>query len=219
MNEQQVLLEDKFINAAIGHDFSILNEIHHEEKNISIYCRKVDYMNTEISSLENKQLKLYESGDKDKILNSLGNKMGKLLDENSLLLSDIKKCLEIFSTISKAKTFKLLLATVNTNMCRRFHADVNDLRLLCTYSGPGTIWLPDEIVDRKSLNLGEVNEDIVRDSKKIQQVGTGDIVILKGAIYSAEGTKAIVHRSPTIQESGQRRLLLRIDTEEFLKYD
>ena len=218
MNEKQILTQDKFLNAAIGDDVSILNEIHQKEKNISIYRREIDFIKSEISGLESNQFEYRESGDKNELLNSLENELGKLLDENSQLLSDIKECLEIFSTISKAKAFRLLLATVNTNMCRRFHIDVNDLRLLCTYSGPGTIWLPDEIVNRKSLHSGKENDDIVKDSSKIQQANTGYIVILKGAVYPAEGTKAIAHRSPTIEESGKCRLLLRIDTDEFLKY-
>lgn len=47
----------------------------------------------------------------------------------------------------------------------------------------------------------------------IQQAGTGDIVILKGALYP-DG-HAIMHRSPTIEEMGAARLLLRIDTNAF----
>ncbi len=217
MNEEQILTQEIFINAAIGDDVSILNEIHQKEKNISIYRREIDFIKSEESELENFEIEYSESGNKKDLLNSLDSKLGKILDKDSQLLKDIKECLEIFSTISNAKTFELFLATVNTNMCRRFHIDFNDLRLLCTYSGPGTLWLPDEIVNRKSLIPGNENDDIVLDSSKIQQANTGDILILKGAVYPAEGTKAIVHRSPTIEESGQRRLLLRIDTDEFLK--
>jgi hypothetical protein len=51
---------------------------------------------------------------------------------------------------------------------------------------------------------------------EIQQVEAGSALILKGAIYPKEGTRAIVHRSPAIEESGERRLLLRIDTNSFL---
>ncbi|MGK0427956.1 MAG: hypothetical protein ACJAUR_002072 [Ulvibacter sp.] len=43
--------------------------------------------------------------------------------------------------------------------------------------------------------------------------------MLKGAIYLSEGTKAVVHRSPTIEESVETRLLLRIDTNEFLNFE
>ena len=44
----------------------------------------------------------------------------------------------------------------------------------------------------------------------------GDIVILKGALYPE--SKAIIHRSPTIEETGKKRLLLRIDTNESVNF-
>ena len=45
-------------------------------------------------------------------------------------------------------------------MCRRFHTDVNELRLLCTYSGPATLWLPEAAADRDAHHTGENNEQI-----------------------------------------------------------
>ena len=44
----------------------------------------------------------------------------------------------------------------------------------------------------------------------------GDIIILKGALYPE--ANAILHRSPTIEENGEKRLLLRIDTYEALGF-
>ena len=116
--------------------------------------------------------------------------------------------------MTQASSFRLLLTTVNTDMCRKFHTDINDLRLLCTYIGPGTLWLPDEIVDGKALQAGKEDTEIVIDAQQIQQVPTGDVVILKGALYA--GANPILHRSPSIKEHGEKRFLLRIDTNEFL---
>jgi hypothetical protein len=95
---------------------------------------------------------------------------------------------------------------------------MNDLRMLCTYSGPGTLWLSENNINRNALNSCGDNECIVLDESKIQQAKTGAVVILKGAIYPEEGTKAIVHRSPTIEDYGEKRLLLRIDTNAFLNF-
>jgi hypothetical protein len=134
-------------------------------------------------------------------------------------LKDIEHLLYIFTQITKANSFRLLLTTVNTNMCRRFHTDINDLRMLCTYSGPGTLWLTEDNINRKVLDTCGDNECIVLDESKVQQAPTGAVVILKGSIYPQEGAKAIIHRSPTIEESGQKRLLLRIDTNEFLNFE
>jgi hypothetical protein len=39
------------------------------------------------------------------------------------------------------------------------------------------------------------------------------------AIYTEKDTKAIVHRCPTIEVTGQKHLLLNIDTNEFLNFE
>ena len=211
MNENLLIAEEQFVNAAIGENVSILNEIRRKEINISIYNRSINFVDSEISILEKDKFDFNRSGSVEEISSSLENELNKRLRANSYLLSDIRKCLDIFSEVSNSKSFKLLLATINTNKCRRFHVDYNNLRLLCTYSGPGTIWLPDQIIDRDALKAGKDNNEIVIDSSKIQQAKVGDILILKGAIFPIAGTNGVVHRSPTIQEAGISRLLLRID--------
>ena len=101
-------------------------------------------------------------------------------------------------------------------MCRRFHTDINSLRLLCTYVGQGTLWVPDEMVNHKAfLNKGG-NEEIVTDESQIQHAGTGDVIILKGALYPE--ANPIVHRSPAIEGNGESRLLLRIDVNDGLNF-
>ncbi len=98
-------------------------------------------------------------------------------------------------------------------MCRKFHTDINDLRLLCTYAGPGTLWVAEDENNRDydEEHIGEV---------RIHQADTGDILILKGALYPKG--KPVVHGSPTIEETdGKRlceRLLLRLDTNSFLDF-
>jgi hypothetical protein len=167
--------------------------------------------------LLDKEIILRASGNIEDILSSIEV---ELINLNShLIFKDIEQQFSLFSQLTKVNSFRFLLATVNTNMCRRFHTDMNDLRLLCTYSGPGTLWLTEDNVNRKALETLGDNECIVLDESRIQQAKLGDIVILKGAIYPQDGTKAIVHRSPTIEETGQRRLLLRIDTNEILNFE
>jgi hypothetical protein len=134
------------------------------------------------------------------------------------LQHDIAMLVRHFAELSGTARLRLLLATVNTNMCRRFHTDMNDLRLLCTYTGPGTLLLPEDAADRKALQSGGDNDRIVRDPDAIVMAGETDVVILKGALYPKDGTRGAIHRSPTVEETGQRRLLLRIDTNAFLTY-
>ncbi|MEM7381676.1 MAG: DUF1826 domain-containing protein, partial [Bacteroidota bacterium] len=98
----------------------------------------------------------------------------------------------------------------------RFHTDINELRMLCTYVGAGTLWLPDDAVDRNAYLSGKDNKDIVPDKNLIQQVCTGDVLILKGALYP--GSTPILHRSPSVTENDEERILLRIDINESLNH-
>ena len=170
---------------------------------------------SEIDQLVNKNLEIRLSGTTEEILARISN----VLDRNTfkLFFTELEDMLNLFANISGAESFKLMLASVNSNMCRRFHTDINNLRLLCTYDGPGTLWLSDDNVNSIALKSYHKNENIVKDEARINKAKPGSVVILKGALYPKPGTNAVVHRSPTIEESGETRLLLRIDTNEFLK--
>lgn len=196
-------------NYQIGKHPMVLEKIHNREINIAIYDRDVENLKKEIGNLLSENINFRVNGEKDDILDSLTK---VLTPEFNLMFEDIKFQLNLFGTISKANSFKLSLSTVNTNMCRKFHSDINDLRLLCTYSGPGTLWLEDNI----DVESDKREESI--DLTKINQADTGSILILKGSIYPNEETKPIIHRSPSIEEDVEKRLLLRIDTNIFLNF-
>jgi hypothetical protein len=209
----QVLTSSK--NYIIGSNSDVLNTIHEEEVNISIYNRDTTEFMTEVDNLMNKKIDIRLSGTIDEIIRDLAKEFGQ--ERFGRLASDIENLMKRFAQVSKADSFRLFLGTVNTNMCRKFHTDINDLRMLCTYSGPGTMWLKEENINREALGRASSDEeDIVVNENDIQQAETGSVVILKGAIYPKAGTRAAVHRSPTIEETGEKRLLLRIDTNSFL---
>lgn len=212
------IIEKTFQNAAIENQEDVLNKVLQKDINIAIYNRDIIYLKSEINDFVNQGAEFRERGSLDKIYQSLNTFFQSLEIQHKGLLNDIKHSLLLFDQLTQAKTYSVLLATVNTNMCRRFHTDMNDLRMLCTYSGPGTLWLTEDNINRKALHSIDNNENIAINESKIQQAKTGSIVILKGAIYPIEGTKAIVHRSPTIEETGEKRLLLRIDTQNFLGF-
>ncbi|MEL6924498.1 MAG: DUF1826 domain-containing protein, partial [Bacteroidota bacterium] len=133
-----------------------------------------------------------------------------------LLLHDIMDLLDLFNQVASSTTYRLSVLKVESNMCRRFHTDVNDLRLLCTYKGRGTLWLPDDAVNRKAFLRQKDNRDDAFDESRIQEAGEGDVLLLKGALYPE--AKAVVHRSPVIEKYNETRILLRIDTNEFLNF-
>lgn len=204
-------------NWVIGNCPTSLQKIHQKHINISIYDRDITHLSDEVKSLLARNAEIRISGDTNSILKQISSELNS--NDFSLILNDIKGLLLQFEELSGAKSFRLLLSTVNTNMCSRFHTDMNDLRLLCTYSGPGTVWLSENNINRDALETYGDNETIVKDQSQINYAKTGAVVLLKGAVYPLNGTKAVVHRSPTIEETGMTRLLLRIDANDFLNFE
>jgi len=194
-----------------------LEKIHQYAVNIAIYNRDIRDLSKEINQLLDGGIEISVSGIAKEIVAYCTEMLVRA--GCPMLLKDIEELLLIFEKVSRAKDLKFLLAVRNTDLCRKFHTDMNDLRMLCTYRGPGTLWLAEDNIDREALNRSiDDNKDIALDKQRIQQISTGDVAILKGALYQKKGTKAAVHRSPEIEESGERRLLLRIDTNEFLNF-
>lgn len=203
-----------FSNASIGNKPEILHTIHLQEKNIAIYQRDISHLQNDLQTCMQEKIAFNQSGNISEIQTALTQEFPTFQE----LIADIVSLLEIFGQVSDSSKFKIALFTVNNNMCRKFHTDVNELRLLCSYAGQGTLWLPEEVINRNGLNGRGDNQSIVKDETLIQKVPTGDVAILKGAVYPKEGTKAVVHRSPTIEETGKNRLLLRVDTDKFLSF-
>lgn len=200
---------DLIKNSIEGGTIDILDNIHNNEVNIAIYNRNIHHLNFEIYQLLKREISLKVNGTTENILNEIAQTISTA-NYNSLY-TDIKNLLITFSNITGCTNFKLLLATVNTNMCKRFHMDFNSLRLLCTYSGPGTLWLTEDNVNREALNSNRDNKSIVLNSNNIRQANAGDVIILKGAKYGISESLGVVHRSPTIEETKFQRLILRID--------
>lgn len=128
----------------------------------------------------------------------------------SLLAEDIAGIATCFIDIIKAEAVRLHLKVVDDDACAKFHTDYYDLRLLCTYLGKGTEWVEEPYVNRKMLMHGE-NHQIIRDSTKVQTMQPFEIGILKGEASKKNKKLGIVHRSPPITQTGEKRLLLRLD--------
>lgn len=131
-------------------------------------------------------------------------------DAKNLLKQDILVLLQQCLTISGRAYVKVLLKVIADDACTKFHTDGYDYRLLCTYVGAGTEWVPDSHVDRSQLVKGS-NADIVTDLSFVQHLQPFEVAILKGEASNENRGKGIVHRSPGITASGEKRLLLRID--------
>jgi hypothetical protein len=130
------------------------------------------------------------------------------------LLEDIQRLAGHFaalaSDVSAARAVTLRLEALHDDGCRRFHVDRVQLRLLCTYVGPGTEWLPHDQVDRAALPGHLPNEAILRwgEPRRLEPFW---VAILKGDLYPGAAGRGQVHRSPPIAAGDAARLLLCLD--------
>ena len=121
-------------------------------------------------------------------------------------VSDMAEVCSIFCDMLGSESVGFCLGTERG--CRRYHIDNVPLRLLVTYAGKGTEWLPDEAADRRALATGASNEDIVKDPSARRFMGTWDIAIFRG------GPKGLLHRTPDAALNGLS-ILMRLDHASF----
>jgi hypothetical protein len=126
----------------------------------------------------------------------------------SRLIEDMAMLSERFIKLIECPEASQHLQIVENDACRKFHVDLYPIRLICTYDGPGTQWLPNHQVLREAL--GTTNEQIAKAPSKIEQMGTFCVGIMKGdRIHHA--SCGIVHRSPPIKSLGLKRFVMRLD--------
>ena len=128
---------------------------------------------------------------------------------------DIQYLTKMFCDLFDIKDAWLRIDAIDKPMCPRFHADHLKCRLVTTYYGPGTQWLPNSLVNRNKLGHG--NNGLADDisglfSKKsdIENLDVGDIGLLKGEAWVNNEGLGLVHRSPHT-DSIYKRLYVTID--------
>lgn len=126
------------------------------------------------------------------------------------LLRDIVRLVRIYTGIVGCPAIRLRLDSLADDGCRFFHVDHVGLRLLCTYQGSGTHWLPDGAVTRSALGRGD-NDAVLRDPRRLRTLRAGHVALLKGEEWPGNRGRGLVHRSPPADPSGAPRLLLCLD--------
>ena len=110
------------------------------------------------------------------------------------LTNDVSDLANRFADMMAINEVRLRIERVDTNACKKVHADYTDVRLITTYAGPGT--------------------DIAlhgKDGCCMDRVPTCWIGLFKGRTY-AQDHPPCFHRSPPVGDTGEKRLLLVIDT-------
>lgn len=120
------------------------------------------------------------------------------------LATDIARLARLFAALLGTNAVHGRLEAIDSPACRLFHADHVGLRLLCTYAGAGTEWVPDAAVDR--ARLGD-NRAALRDPAAVRRLPRFAVAILKGHAWPGNAGRGVVHRSPDASPDRPRLLL------------
>jgi len=116
--------------------------------------------------------------------------------------------------VPQAKQLIMKLELFGTNSCLRWHTDWYVCRSIVSYNFCALEYTADSNVDFYAFENGGENEDIIRDTSRIQSAGVGDMVLIKGNKFPGKA-KCLVHKSPelTWYDNGRvkTRLVLKVD--------
>lgn len=121
------------------------------------------------------------------------------------LARDMMGLVARFARLTQAPRVRLRLDRVTGDACRRWHRDCVPLRLICTYQGPGTQWVPPAVGD-------EVLSRPDDDTAQAMAFAAADVALFKGCGWAGQAHDGgVVHRSPRIAGTGKARLVLVLD--------
>jgi hypothetical protein len=190
-----------------------MNGFRDEETNLAILKRNLpDCSKTILELLEHSldaaQVAVDRGMSTDLIPALLDEDLDLQAEDSLVLYSDIAELAQCFFDLTGALRIGVRLERVESDNCRLFHVDHVEARLVSTYFGKGTEWLKNEDVLRSGLGQGD-NDLVMRPGSEIQSMLPGWVGIMKGERKNPGA--GLVHRSPPIQDSGLKRILLRMD--------
>ena len=147
------------------------------------------------------------------VLSSISKSLGDTAQQE--LSENIAELVEMLCCLFELKRVGLRLTVLNRAMCPKFHIDRIPCRLVTTYQGIATEWLPHQAVDRQKLGLGsngklDSESGLYKTANDIQQLNCGEVALLKGELWEGNENAGLVHRSPALP-AGESRLLLTLD--------
>ncbi len=207
---------EKFRRAALGKEAAILTDIYQEETNIAVWQRELSTtlqiaVNNFLVSHPTFQMAMTVSP--QSALASISESFDTA--GQSELSENIAELVDMFCCLFELKRAGLRLTALDCAMCPRFHVDKVPCRLVTTYQGIATEWLPHQLVDRAKLGSGSNGQSddksgLFQDPQDIQQLGSGDVALLKGELWEENENAGLVHRSPALP-ADKNRLLLTLD--------
>ena len=126
-------------------------------------------------------------------------------------IKDMSEICILYSDIINKNSLNFSLKT--SRGCKRYHIDNVPVRLLVTYYGKGTEWLPRDACNYSAYYNGESNEKIIKIKNRSKFIKPWSIAIFKGQKFKGS-TEAILHRTPN-EALNKKSLLMCLDSETF----
>ena len=115
------------------------------------------------------------------------------------LIEDMGALVRAFADVTGTARVEVRLEWIDGDGCWKFHKDYVSYRLVATYDGAGTEWVPPAYAAQALAHQRTY-------SGPLEKLFAGDVAIFKGCRNDPEG--GIVHRSPALSTRGGKRLFL-----------
>lgn len=190
---------------------TVLSDIYKEEINIAIWQRQKQFSVKEFLALNptfQKEMILTPQDAFSRVSESFNNNMSEVSEDIALLV-------DMFCYLFELKQVGMRLKVLDKAMCPKFHVDKVPCRLVTTYQGTATEWLPHELVDQTKLGWGcnglaDCESGLYKSESDIQQLNCGDVALIKGTLWEGNENAGLVHRSPELI-ANEKRLILTLD--------
>lgn len=211
----QIPGHDQYLNSVAGIDLEVLAEICEPNTNIAIWKRSLsEGLQCSVDEFVASRQQPYTSmicspaDVRSQLLKNFGTHFSALVD-------DVNELVDMFCCLFELNQVSLRMTVLREVMCPKFHVDHVPCRLVTTYDGIGTQWLPNCAVNREKLGVGSAGlsdqeSGLYGNESDIRQIAAADVALLKGEAWQGTQNAGLVHRSPTIP-SGENRLLLTLD--------
>ena len=120
------------------------------------------------------------------------------------LIDDVLEHSKLIVSLTGTPTLRVRLDVVDDDCCPKFHVDDVRLRLVTTYRGPGTEWIPPRLAAR-------FVDGRLPPADTVRHLARGEVAVLRGGRGATPERPGVLHRSPPIAGTGVVRLFLAID--------
>ena len=187
-----------------------LTEIFRDDVNLAVWDRPTAAPWTQFSTRlleQTESLERFVSLDPRETASTLLPEWAMRIEGADLWLDDLNHLVDMFRCLFEPQAVGVRLHAVRGPLCPRFHTDRVPVRLLSTYMGPGTEWLPEQLVQRPAGN-GPLPDQTVA-TENIHHIPAGGVALLKGEAWIGNEGRGLVHRSPSVDT--RARLMIGLD--------